>query len=90
MAKINVDYQTLISYGKDVQSLSSEYQNEINNIYSIVDDLKRTWTGTAAERFTSNIEKYKSDYEKFGKTIQQFGELLESVGRDYQRIEDEL
>ena len=90
MAKINMDPQQAINYGKQIIQNSTTYNTEIKNIYSIVDDLKTAWTGSAAERFTSNIESFKGDYEKFGKLIKDFGELLVAVGKDYKNLEENL
>ena len=90
MAKINMDPQQAISYGKQIIQNSAAYNNEIKEIYSIVTDLKNAWTGSAAERFTSNIESFRNDYEKFGKLINDFGELLVAIGKDYKNLEENL
>ena len=90
MATINMDPEKAIAYGNQIIQNSSTYKKEIANIYSIVDDLKKTWTGSAAERYTKNIESFKADYEKFGKLINDFGELLRAVGNDYKNLEKNL
>ena len=53
-------------------------------------DLKATWTGSAAQRFTDNIDSFRADYEKFGKLIGEFGELLVAIGKDYKNLEENL
>ena len=90
MAKINIDPEQAINYGNEIVQHASTYNTEVNRIYSIVGDLKSTWTGSAAQRFTDNIESFKADYEKFGKLINDFGELLVAIGKDYKDLEENL
>ena len=90
MAQIKMDPEQAISYGNQIIQNSTTYNNEIKNIYGIVGDLKATWTGSAAQRFTDNIESFKEDYEKFGKLIGEFGELLVAIGKDYKNLEENL
>ena len=90
MATINLDPEKAISYGNQVIQNSETYKREIANIYSIVNDLKTNWTGSAAQRYTDNIESFKADFEQFGKLINNFGELLVAVGKDYKNLEENL
>ena len=90
MAKINIDPEQAINYGNEIVQHASTYNTEVNRIYSIVGDLKSTWTGSAAQRFTDNIESFKEDYEKFGRLINDFGELLVAIGKDYKDLEENL
>jgi len=90
MATIKMDPQQAISYGNQIIQNANSYNAEIKKIYEIVGDLKTTWTGSAAQRFTDDIESFKTDYEKFGKLIKDFGDLLVAIGKDYKKLEDEL
>lgn len=90
MAKINMDPEQAISCGNEIIQDAATYNAEIKKIYSIVNDLKTTWTGSAAQRFTDNIESFRADYEKFGQLINDFGELLVAIGKDYKNLEENL
>ena len=90
MAKISMDPEEAIKYGNQIIQNAGTYNLEINKIYSIVGDLKTNWTGSAAQRFTDNIESFKNDYEKFGQLIKDFGELLVAIGKDYKSLEENL
>ena len=90
MASIKMDPEQAISYGNQIIQNSSSYNSEIKKIYNIVNDLKQTWQGSAAQRFVDNIESFKDDYEKFGKLINDFGELLVAIGKDYKNLEENL
>ena len=90
MARISMDPEQAISYGNQIIQNSATYNSEIRKIYSIVGDLKATWTGSAAQRFTDNIDSFRADYEKFGQLINDFGELLVAIGKDYKNLEENL
>lgn len=90
MATIKMDPQLAINYGNQIIQNANSYNKEISNIYEIVDVLKTTWTGTAAQRFVDEIDSFKGEYKKFGQLIDDFGDLLVAIGKDYQKLEDEL
>lgn len=90
MAKISMDPQQAITYGNQIIADAKQYNAEITKIYEIVGTLKQTWTGSAAQRFTDNIESFKADYQKFGKLIDEFGDLLVAIGKDYKNLEENL
>ncbi len=90
MALINIDAEKTITYGNEIVAEAKSFNEEVSKIYGIIDDLKKTWTGSAAQRFTDNIESFRTDYEEFGKLINNFGELLVAIGTDYQNLETNL
>ena len=90
MALINIDAEKTITYGNEIVAGAKSFNEEVSKIYGIIDDLKKTWTGSAAQRFTDNIESFRTDYEEFGKLINNFGELLVAIGTDYQNLETNL
>lgn len=90
MARINMDPEQAIICGNQIVQSASTYNDEITKLYSTIDDLKSAWTGSAAQRFTDNVESFKADYEEFGKLINDFGELLVAIGKDYKNLEDNL
>ncbi len=90
MAQISIEPKDAIDYGNQIIQNANTYKSEIKKIYSIVGDLRTTWTGTAAQHFTDNIESFREDYEKFGQLINDFGELLVAIGKDYENLENSL
>lgn len=80
----------LISDGGEMSAAAQQFQQEVTKIYGIIDDLKRSWAGQSAQRFTEGVESYRTDFENFAKAIGQFGELISAVGQDYQHLEEEL
>ena len=90
MAQIKMSPDQAIKYGDQIVQNASDYNNQIKKIYEIVNNLKATWTGTAAQRFTDDIESFRTDYENFGKLINDFGALLVAIGKDYENLENNL
>lgn len=87
---INVDPEQTIEAGESIVSSAKEFQDNVKNIYEVVEDLKTEWTGSAAQRFTDNIESFKEQYEKFGKLLNDFGDLLSAIGKDYRDLDENL
>lgn len=90
---MNIEIQDpgrLISDGNEISSKAADFQKEITNIYSIVDDLKNSWTGESASRYTQSIESFKSDLETLARMLGEFGNLINAIGTDYQNLESEL
>ena len=90
---MNIEIQDpakLMSDGSQISAKAAEFQTEISTIYGIIDDLKNSWTGESATRYTQNVESFRADFEKFAKIMGDFGELINSVGTDYQNLESEL
>lgn len=84
------DPDKLISDGEQISTKAQEFQNEINNIYKIIDDLKNSWTGQSASRYTQNAESFKEDFQTLAKALGEFGSLINAVGTDYRNLENEL
>lgn len=84
------DIGRLINDGSEISATAIEFSKEINNIYSIVDQLKMSWTGESAKRYTDNIESFKQDFIDFATKLNQYGELINTVGRDYDKLENEI
>ncbi|MBQ9071725.1 MAG: WXG100 family type VII secretion target [Bacilli bacterium] len=85
---VDADPQELINCGNKIIENASDYNNEVNKIFTTVTNLKGVWTGERATSFTDAIEKFKADYENFGKLINQLGELVLAIGKDYDNFEN--
>ena len=87
---INIEPEVAISCGNQITQYSENFKSEVAEIYSIIDDLKKVWTGSSAERFTRDIETFREDYNKFGILLTNFGDVLSSIGRDYKSLEEDM
>jgi uncharacterized protein YukE len=84
------DPNKLAADGEEIVNTANNFKAEIDAIYNTVDELKKTWTGGSAKRYTDDIEKFKEDLYNFEKIINGHGQLVNSVGKDYIKLEDEL
>jgi len=87
---INIDPEQAITYGNEIITDAGSYSSEIKVIYDIITDLKNSWSGTAAQRFTDNVESYKQSFEELGQYLNDVGELLVAIGKDYNSLEENL
>lgn len=87
---ININPEEVIVYGKAIQNDAASFQEQVKQIYTIVEDLKTAWTGSSAERYVANIESFRTSYEKFGELINNYGSLLVAVGQDYAELEKDF
>lgn len=90
VGNISIDPDLAIASGTKISEYAATYINEVKKIYDIVNDLKQAWTGSAAQRFTNDIESFKEDYEKFGQLLVNYGDILTSLGKDYKSLEENL
>ena len=63
------DPAKLISDGGSISATAEQFKNEITKIYQVIDDLKRSWTGDSAKRYTDGIEEFRPQLEEFAKLI---------------------
>lgn len=84
------DSAKLVNDGNSIITSAEEFQKEITNIYNIVDELKNSWTGESATRYTNNIESFRGDFQTLARTLGEFGSLIASVGADYEKLESDL
>ncbi len=80
----------LVSDGSQISESATEFKKEIQTIYGVIDDLKRSWVGESSSRFTNGVESFRADFEDFANKIEQFGQLINAIGTDYQNLESEL
>ncbi len=84
------DYEQLIKDGDSIVVTSDSFNTEIDKIYATIDELKETWTGSSAQKYTDDIESFRQDLYDFQKLVKGHGALVNSVGKDYKHLEEEL
>ncbi len=87
---LSVNMETVKQLGLNVQEQASEYNSEIANIYSIVDDVKNNWQGADSIKYTSQVEGYKENMEALGKVIEQYGQFLLNAAQTYTQLQDDI
>lgn len=79
----------LQTYGQDVTAKAEEYLEQINKIYTILDELSNTWQGTKSQNFKAKMDNCRDEFTKFGDNLKNFGELIKTTGAAYVQVESE-
>ena len=87
---LSVNMETVRSLGKTVGEQAAEYNTEITNIYSVVDDIKSVWQGSDSASYTSQVEGYRASMEALGKVIEQYGQFLLNTADTYQKLQEDI
>ena len=87
---LSVNMETVRQLGKTVGDQAAEYNTEIANIYSVIDDVKSAWQGTDSTTYTSQVEGYRASMEALGKVIEQYGQFLLNTADTYQKLQDDI
>ena len=85
---IRINPEEVKAAAKQIADHAVSYNREIQQIYSTVDELRKAWQGSAAERFIRDIDSFRREFEDFGTKLNGFSEVLKSTAADYQRLED--
>ncbi len=85
---IQIDPGKVKNAAKKIEDNAVSYNKEIQAIYSTIDELKKAWQGSSAQRFTDDIESFREEFEKFGVQLKNYSDVLNSVAGDYQKLED--
>ena len=84
---IEVNPEETISAGQSIIQNAETYMQEINKVYSYMDELKGSWAGEKASQFIEGVNRDREEFEQFGKDLKTFGLKIEDIGKDYQRLE---
>lgn len=87
---LSVNMETVRALGKTVGDQAAEYNNEIANVYSVIDDVKNAWQGSDSASYTSQVEGYRASMEALGKVVEQYGQFLLNTADTYQKLQDDI
>lgn len=79
---LEINTEGLRECGKDITSLSNDYSEKINKIFSRIDgmsSLTGEWRGEAATKFICVANMDNPQYRNFGKIISSYGNYLNKV-----------
>lgn len=79
---ITVDTDLLTEFGKAIDVYGDDYLTKVANIYSTIDNLSNSWTGTDSSAYVEKINGYKTDIENLGKAIKNYGAFLQAAAID--------
>ena len=78
MADFECDTDKLREDGKDIKSLISDYNTQIDNFFRELDNLalNKVWTGTNSDLYRKMVAGEKSMYTDFGEGIKAIGQEM--------------
>lgn len=88
--QLEIDPSKIIKLGEDMISRGSEYNKEIESIYSTVNTLAKSWKGSSSTQFVKKLTDVQEKYEDFGKLINEFGAFIQEIGIAYDKAEKDL
>ena len=81
---VKINYETIIACGNELANLSTDYNAKIEELYRIVDELKNSWLGDRATRYTNAVESYREAYKAFGAKMNHVANVYTVAGTNYQ------
>lgn len=88
---LSVNIDAVRQLGKTIGDQAAEYNSEIAKIYSINDEVKQVWRGTASESYTSKVDSYRTNMESLGKAIEEYSQyLLGTAVPSYENMRDSI
>ena len=84
---VRIDYDKIIECGNQLAELSTEYNNQIEELYRIVDELKSSWLGDRATRYTNAIESDREVYKAFGAKMNHVAGVYTLAGTNYKAVD---
>ena len=80
---VRIDYDKIIDCGNQLANLSTDYIAQIDELYRIVDELKNSWLGDRATRYTNDIESFRESYKAFGAQMNHVASVYTLAGTNY-------
>lgn len=85
---VRIEYDKIIDCGNQLSSLSTDYVNQIDELYRIVDELKNSWLGDRATRYTNDIESFRDLYKAFGSQMNHVADVYTLAGTNYKAADN--
>ena len=80
---LKIDFNETITVGNNVATKASEFQDLLNKIKAINEELSASWEGTDASKYTGAVAEQSVNMEKLTATMEEIGAFLVKVGNAY-------
>lgn len=89
MANLRINYSEAEATGKAVVEKGERFSTLLANIKTVNDDLKTSWEGSDASKYSSAVEEQAVYMKDLANTIDEIGRFLQSVGSAYRKAMEE-
>lgn len=85
-----MDTRLIRDAGNDINTLSNQMNDKINNIYNQLININQTaWKGKGADAFSSDATKYKLEAIEFINKLKEYSNYLITVAEKFDRTINE-
>ena len=76
MSMLEADYEEMDAEASNINKAAQEYINAVEELYTIVDNLREVWEGTDNTVYTETVNSYKSDIQNLGTAVNNYARFL--------------
>lgn len=86
---LNINYEQTISVGNQVTQKGGDFQELLNKIKSVNNDLQSYWQGSDASKYSTAVATQAENMQQLVNTINEIGSFLVKVGNAYRDVADQ-
>ena len=90
MRKIFVEPEQILSCAARMENTNQDYLREINEFFTVVENMATSWQGKDNLTFTNRISKFDGDFKQLSLLCTQYIEFLRNSSHAYREVQDEL
>lgn len=90
--KIIVTVQDLEKAASTVSTKAQEYQDNYNQLYKVIDELKglKLWTGTDSDVFIEQLNQFKDDFDYMYSLMNQYSTFIKKAAQAYSGVQSTI
>ena len=81
---LRVNFKETKLVGNNVATKAEDFQELLNRIKTINEELKTYWQGSDASKYTEAVEVQSQEMQKLAEVIKEIGEFLVQTGNAYE------
>jgi len=86
---LNINYEQTISVGNQVTQKGGDFQELLNNIKTVNNELQSYWQGSDASKYSTAVATQAENMQQLVNTINEIGEFLVKVGNAYRDVAEQ-
>lgn len=85
---LSIDYNQTRQLGNNILEKGNEFSKVLSKIISENDNLKNSWKGSDAEKYTNAVAAEIENMKILNKAINEMGEFLINAANAYERVNE--
>ena len=85
---LSIDYNQTRQLGNNILEKGNEFSEVLSKIISENDNLKNSWKGSDADKYTGAVAAEIENMKVLNKTINEMGEFLINAANAYERVNE--